>query len=72
MLVLQLVILQAFVSVYIYTLDPENFDREKYIYVRRFETCYVVIRTRIHRVLAFRPTYIIDIIIYANFRGFSR
>ncbi len=35
----------------IYILDLENFDCEKYIYVRHFETCYVIIRTQIHHML---------------------
>ena len=26
------------IYIYIYTLDPENFDCEKYIYIRHFET----------------------------------
>ncbi len=37
--------------IYIYILDPENFDREKYIYMRHFEICYVILRTQIHHML---------------------
>ncbi len=37
--------------IYIYKLDPENFDREKYIYMRHFEICYVILRTQIHHML---------------------
>ncbi len=37
--------------IYIYTLDPENFDREIYIYIRHFEICYVILRTQIHHML---------------------
>ena len=37
--------------IYIYTLDPENFDREQYIYVRHFEICYVILRTQTHHML---------------------
>ncbi len=36
---------------YIYILDPENFDREKYIYTRHFEICYIILRTQIHHML---------------------
>ena len=39
------------IYIFMYTLDPEKFDREKYIYVRHFETCYVIIRTQIHHTL---------------------
>ncbi len=28
-------------------MDPENFDRENYIFIRHFETCYEIIRTQI-------------------------
>ena len=36
---------------FIYILDPENFDREKYIYIRHFEICYLILRTQIHHML---------------------
>ena len=46
---------QIKVLIYIYgsseTLDPVNFDREKYIYIRHFEICYVILRTQIHHML---------------------
>ncbi len=40
-----------YTMIYVDTLDPENFDREKYIYIRHFEICYVILRTQIHHML---------------------